>query len=196
MMHWYAGIGSRRTPPEVAERMTRAAMRLEALGFGLRSGAAQGADAAFEAGVSNPQAKQIFLPWKGFNGHGSGLHTISKEAMEMSMRIHPAFDSLSPPARKLMARNVYQILGANLSDPVLFVLCWTPDGCESGQERQRTSGGTGQAIALASNCGIPVFNLQRPKALDRLRELLGQQGLLPMGAIEKSESEDPSPRPS
>jgi len=178
MMRWYAGIGSRRTPPEVAERMTRAAMRLEALGFGLRSGAAQGADAAFEAGVSNPLAKQIFLPWRGFNGHETGRCTLSQDAMDMAKRFHPGFEHLSIPAKKLMARNSYQILGPDLSDPVLFVLCWTPDGCESAQERQRGTGGTGQAIAMASACSIPVFNMQRPKALDRLREFLDQQGLL------------------
>lgn len=62
----------------------------------------------------------------------------------------------------------YQILGRDLSDPVDFVVCWTPDGCESEKERSRASGGTGQAIALASRLGIPVFNLARDAALQRI----------------------------
>jgi hypothetical protein len=60
----YAGIGSRETPADVMALMGRVAARLEVLGWTLRSGAAQGADQAFEAGVSSK--KEIFLPWKGF----------------------------------------------------------------------------------------------------------------------------------
>lgn len=61
----YAGIGSRRTPPEVLGRMRRVAERLDARGYTLRSGGADGADSAFADGATD---KEIFLPWRGFNG--------------------------------------------------------------------------------------------------------------------------------
>ena len=73
-------------------------------------------------------------------------------------------------AQALMARNVHQILGSDLRSPVDFVACWTPDGCESEGERSRTTGGTGQAIALADRWGIPIYNLARPTAMARLTE--------------------------
>lgn len=71
-----------------------------------------------------------------------------------------------------MARNGHQVLGATLDQPVSFVLCWTPDGAESEAQRTRDTGGTGQAIALASRHGIPVFNLANRGALNRVAALL------------------------
>ncbi|NVZ11741.1 hypothetical protein HW932_21060 [Allochromatium humboldtianum] len=140
-------------------------------GYTLRSGAANGADCAFEAGSDRCE---IYLPWPGFNGHESERHHLSDEAMRLAEQLHPAWAQLSPAARKLMARNGYQILGADLRSPVDFVVCWTPDGSQTEAERSRLTGGTGQAIALADRWGIPVFNLARPGALEQLGDLVRQ----------------------
>jgi len=40
------------------------------------------------------------------------------------------------------------------------VLVWTPDGAENTAQRTMKTGGTGQAIDMASRKNIPVFNLQ------------------------------------
>ena len=77
-------------------------------------------------------------------------------------------------AKLLHARNCHQILGAGLDDPVRFVIAWTPDGCESEEQRYRATGGTGQAIALASQQGVPVVNLANPRAIPRISDLLPQ----------------------
>ncbi|MHB1201323.1 MAG: A1S_2505 family phage non-structural protein [Polaromonas sp.] len=166
----YAGIGSRATPPEVLHRMTRIAERLEARGYTLRSGAAAGADAAFENGALS---KQIFLPWAGFNGNASPLDHPTDEAIGVAKVVHPAFDRLADAAVRLISRNSHQILGQNLDAPVDFVVCWTPDGAETEAQRSQVSGGTGQAIALASRWNIPVFNLANQDALQRIAALLG-----------------------
>lgn len=167
----YAGIGSRQTPREICDLMTRIARRLAARGFTLRSGGADGADLAFEAGAGD--SKEIFLPWKGFNGSDSPLHKqYSKydQAMVLASSLHPAWHSLGNGPRSMMARNCCQVLGENLDSPSKFIVCWTPDGCESIHERSRRTGGTGQAIALAFREDIPVFNLKRPDAMERLAE--------------------------
>ena len=168
-LRFYAGIGSRQTPPEILAKMQAIAAQLEARGFVLRSGGADGADTAFELGCT---AKEIFLPWPGFNGRSSPFDRPSKAAFELAAQTHPAFDRLSAASRKLMARNGHQVLGATLDQPVSFVLCWTPDGAESEAQRTRETGGTGQAIALASRHGIPVFNLANRGALNRVAALL------------------------
>lgn len=154
----YAGIGSRQTPVEIQTFMRNAASQLEQLGLILRSGGADGADSAFEAGIQSHKNKEIFLPWGGFNGRRTwhdGIRLLSAEATpkahEIAARFHPVWDKLQPNIRALHARNVAQVLGANLDDPVLFVLCWTPNG--SG------SGGTGQAIRIAKGFDIPVFDM-------------------------------------
>ena len=74
-----------------------------------------------------------------------------------------------------MARNSHQILGWDLRSPVDLVVAWTPDGAENEKERSHATGGTGQTIALASRWKIPVFNLARPDAMDRLGAFLAQK---------------------
>ena len=145
MTKFYAGIGSRETPADILTLMTSIAREAAADGYILRSGAAQGADSAFEAGAGD--AKEIWLPWRGFNNHPSRL-LPSAEAFILAEKFHPAWERCSPAARKLHARNCHQVLGADLATPVEFVICWTKDG--------RASGGTGQAIRIAQARGIPV----------------------------------------
>lgn len=166
----YAGIGSRKAPSAELARMTQAAKRLAGMGYTLRSGAAPGADSAFEAGAGTK--KEIFLPWRGFNGSTSRFVEPTREAVEVAACLHPAWDKLSPSVRKLMARNSHQILGVDLGTPVDFVVCWTDCGAESEAERTQATGGTGQAIALASRWGIPVFNFAKPDAGERLKNFV------------------------
>lgn len=153
-MLYYAGVGSRQTPPAMMDFMTRIAQRLDANGYTLRSGGANGADTAFERGA---QSKVIYLPWPYFNGNDSVRFGATKAAYEIAEEFHPAWDRLSDAARKLMARNTHQVLGDDVLDSrqySRFVLCWTPHG--SG------SGGTGQAIRIAKAYQIPVFDLGSP----------------------------------
>jgi len=151
MTQFYAGIGSRKTPEDICCHMAMAATQLAEHGFILRSGAAPGADAAFERGVFDDSMKQIFLPWPRYNKHPSPYSDPLDEAHSIAQHFHPAWSSLTQGVQKLMARNVHQILGPSLNEPVSFVICWTPNG--SG------SGGTGQAIRIAQASHIPVFDL-------------------------------------
>lgn len=153
----YAGIGSRETPRPVLLYMTAIAKRLAKFGYTCNSGGAPGADSAFERGaVIN---RQIFLPWDGFNEkhietmnklHNTWNYSVPPFNEELVLKYHPRPASLSDAGWKLMSRNSYQVLGPDLKSPVEFVLCWTKDG--------KASGGTGQAIRIANDCNIPVFN--------------------------------------
>lgn len=148
----YAGIGSRDTPADVLQDMFNAAAYLASINFTLRSGAADGADTAFEMGCDSQNGpKEIFLPWPGFNGSKEVCIPIPNAAFEIAAKYHPNWGRLRQPVRNLMARNALQILGPNLNQPADFVLCWTPMG--SG------SGGTGQAIRHARAIGVPVFDM-------------------------------------
>lgn len=152
----YAGIGSRQsgnavcpdTGKPILHCMKEIAQYLEEKGYTLNSGGAIGADQAFESGVQSSFKKQIFFASDADNK----TRAIAKE-------LHPAPQSLHGYVLDLMARNTFQIFGRNLNKPVDFVLCWTPDGCESYTKRTRSTGGTGQAIEMASRKGIPVINM-------------------------------------
>src|SRR3990167_10553936 len=98
--------------------MTFCAQKLSELGYTLRSGGAPGSDTAFEAGATR---REIYLPWKGFNNNTSHLFAISEEAEELASWYHPGWVNLDQAARKLMARNGYQVLGSKLDDPSEFL---------------------------------------------------------------------------
>lgn len=165
----YTGIGSRETPPEILEVMVELATRLNGAGWLLRSGGANGADRAFEAGAG--PNKRIYTPWEGFSGKPL-LFPVTEEALSIASQHHPRWQKLSQGAKLLMGRNVYQVLSETLSHPSRFVVCWTPDGCTHYSTRSEQTGGTGMAISLASHHGIEVFNLKLVEHLDRVKRFL------------------------
>lgn len=146
-MKFYAGIGSRETPADVAELMTRIAQHLSAEGYTLRSGHASGADQAFEAGTGS---KEIYIPWKRFNASPDGI-LPSPAAFVMAEDFHPNWKNCNYASKALHARNCHQVLGLGLDEPVEFVIAWTYDGTPVG--------GTGQALRIAEHHRIPIFNL-------------------------------------
>lgn len=168
----YAGVGSRETPAEIMTMMTAAARQLEEAGLILRSGGAKGADTAFEHGVWHWPNKQIFLPYGGFNKRRTvepGICFIPVDKMEEANKIaakhHPAWKKLPDNIRTFHIRNVAQVLGQDLDDPSLFVLCWTPNGAGGG--------GTGQAIRIATTYGVPVFDMGK-MGLDTIAQSITQ----------------------
>lgn len=159
----YAGIGSRETPEDVRAIMQQVAGYLERKGYMLQTGDAVGADSAF---VSGCQRKRIFT-----------AADATELTLEIAQEVHPAPWLLPSFARRLMARNTFQVFGADLDTPVDFVLCWTEDGCTSHATRRRETGGTGQAIELASLKGIPVINIRNDNWRDELKEALAKAGV-------------------
>lgn len=166
-MH-YAGIGSRTTPPEVLAAFEYLGCELAKRGYVLRSGGANGADSAFEKGCDAANGrKEIYLPWKGFNGNNSRLFGVTEEAEKAAAYYHPRYFQITESAQKLIARNTYQVLGSDLQTPSDFVICYTESG--------NGGGGTGQALRIASHYSIKVCDFGRfPKerAFDYARKLL------------------------
>jgi hypothetical protein len=165
----YAGIGSRKTPPDVLEEMTSIGRHLAVHDFMLRSGGADGADTAFEQGARNAKGKmEIYLPWQGFNGRPDGLVIDPGfEAIKVAATHHPNWGACSLAARKLHIRNVYQVLGSDLKTPSRFIICWTEGG--------KRKGGTGQALRIADTFSIPIYDLA--VQADRQRLMWFMEGL-------------------
>jgi len=178
MTKFYTGIGSREAPPEAIKWGEDLGFALAKAGYGLRSGAADGMDTAFEDGAQRASGiMRIFLAWKGFNGNTSPLYIVSPESMAMAATLHPAWERLGQGPRKLHARNCNQVLGETLDNPSEFTVCWTPDGCESEKARTSKTGGTATAIALSDRNGIPVFNLRNSASRAKLNAFLAERGI-------------------
>ncbi len=168
-MNLYAGIGSRETPSDVLQFMTVTATFLCANGYVLRSGGAPGADLAFEAGVPDPKMKEIYLPWKKFNGNPSPLYEVTCDAIDLAKQYHPSWSRLTKAGRQLMARNSYQIMGYDLETPVAFVICWTRLG--------KKLGGTAQALRIAEACAIPIYNLYFEETRNTIQNWMNTGGI-------------------
>ena len=170
-MKYYAGIGSRALPPGMFHTMMKLAEELAQEGYVLRSGGADGADTAFETGCNNAGGlKEIFLPTKGFNRNKSTFFVPSPLAFEIAARYHPAWNGLDPFVKKLMARNVHQTLGQDCKTPSDFIVCYTRDGSTGITTTQ--TGGTGQAIRIAHDLNVPIFNLKNKGTIEELRKYL------------------------
>ena len=174
MTLYYAGIGSRKAPPQVCKRLRQWGMALAEVDIVLRSGAAAGADTAFELGCDVKNGpKEIYLPWKKYQNNPSPYWYIPLEAYEIAADVYGSrWSFVSKETRMFMARDVLQILGITLDTPSNFVVVWTPDGVSTRKDRTKRTGGSGQAIALASELEIPVFNLKNPNADAEAKEFI------------------------
>lgn len=152
MAKYYAGIGSRETPGHILNIMGMLGRFLGQNGWTLRSGAALGADKAFESGCDAVNgAKEIYLPWRGYNHNTSPLHPrdypFTQPEIDFTAKFHPAWDKCSPSARALHQRNTRILMGMEALHgvqvtPVSFIICWTEDGL--------IKDGTGQALRIGN----------------------------------------------
>ncbi len=159
-----SGIGSRETPTHIQEQMFQIGVWCLENQVWVRSGHADGADWAFEQGAQ--EYCLAYLPWLGFNKHLTSrarwcIPQVTSAMLDITKKYHPAYEKLSPGGLQLMARNACQILGVSLKDPVNAVVCWTKDG--------EPSGGTGQAIRIAMDRGIPILNMYHQQFYDHLK---------------------------
>jgi hypothetical protein len=170
----YTGVGSRETPVPILGIMSVVAYYLAKAGYTLRSGAAPGADTAFETGAwaavdSDGTAKpEIYLPWRDFENRSSPFRAEPQdEAFTLAAQFHPSWDKLTQGGRALHARNVHQVLGFNVNAPDIsgFLICWTRDG--------KGGGGTGQALRIARHYGVrEVYDLANREHLEIVKEFI------------------------
>lgn len=182
-MKYYTGIGSRETPKDILKLMEDIAFKLAQKGYILRSGAAGGADTAFEIGTKAydaetsdgfncPTLAQLYIPWASFASYDEYykdwykvLDRMSKkaEAYQLASETHPAWDKCSKGAKALHARNTFQILGPSLNNPSIFLICWAKI-----DKHGNIKGGTATAWNLAKAHGVPCFNLYNEEDKQRL----------------------------
>jgi hypothetical protein len=143
--------------------------------FVLRSGGADGCDSIFEKVWDEDESrkKEIFIPWRGFNkrqGPKCSVPRFDQSVADKVLKINPHLYKTPHSHLLLHTRNYYQIFGEESisrfnsfghSLPSLFVVCWTPCGSERRETITRSSGGTRTGIILASQFGIPIFNMNR-----------------------------------
>jgi hypothetical protein len=177
---YYGGIGSRETPTDVLLEMTVVARWQRGRKRVLRSGAARGADDAFELGAG--YLSEIWVPWRKFpfreQSDADPYYSVipdgewHAELQRQAMRFHPAWSSLTQGGRSLMVRNMAQLLGGGPYEPASeYMIGYATCDC-----RGEWAGGTGQAFRGAKAHNIPVINFWTPRgplgATDVIEQIL------------------------
>lgn len=168
---YWSGIGSRQTPPEICNLMTKIAFKLEQNNYILRSGKAIGADSAFEKGIQNFKNKCIYTV-ENFDFSPENYEMCKSEILSI-LDSNINFENYSKSAQILILRDVNQVLGSRKTclKKSKFVICWTkhvnyyakpPNAC----------GGTRFAVRIALKYGIPVFNLLIKEDRERIEKFL------------------------
>jgi len=133
--------------------------------FTVRLGVNGPATEKFEKGI---QQTELILPWKGFNERESKFTFNPDEAYYVAKLYQPNYESIKDGAKIFLATNVRLIMGQKLNSPTLFLITWSQDGCEHARDRSIKTGNVGHVIAIATALRLPIFNLARPDALQRL----------------------------
>lgn len=174
----YTGVGSRETPDNILRVMEDIGEKLAYAGWTLRSGAADGADTAFEEGCDRVGgAKEVYIAWEGFSGRTSveeGIlvptGALVAKAAQIASQTHPAWDRCSRGAKALHTRNVFQVLGQQLDAPSKMLICYG-----KLDKRGNIQGGTATAWNLACQHDVPCFNLIIPEHYTRITQWLSTQ---------------------
>lgn len=161
--------GNDNPPPVVQQVLQRLIPELENRNYVIRSGGMKGVENIVEELARNIE---VHLPWKGFDGKDSKFTFTTDEAKEFAKRYHPAYDQAKPVIQTFCAKNVRLMLGKDLKSPTQMLIIWSEDGVEHARERTAKTGLTGVAVSIATEIHIPVFNLQRPDAEQRIMAYL------------------------
>lgn len=169
MNKYYTGIGTREEnlPKGVQSLMVAMGKGLAKRGYILRSGAASGADTAFEVGCESGGGEaEIFLPWRGFRNRRNQskdakirFYVPNDGRMEhagnywVESGIIPHYFKMSPSSRWFHGRNYYQVTGKDGTHSD-FVLYYAPHDLND-----EPMGGTRSAVMRARDLGIPTYNL-------------------------------------
>lgn len=174
----YAVTGNPDAPQEILDKIDRIVRQLDSQGYYTRTGGLDGIETVAEKAATTHLELQ--LPFRDFNQKQSKFTFSDERVMATAKKFQPGFDGLKKGMQSFLGKNVRLVLGKGASSPALFLLVWTEDGCESGRDRNIKTGFSGHPIAIASSLGIPVFNLGRQDAEQRLNMYLSSLAPIPV----------------
>lgn len=173
MKRYYAGVGSRETPPHVLELMENIAKELEKNNFYASTGCASGADSAFRVGCSKPRVYTCRGPEHGIDPSHYDNYWMTEHIIKELLG-ESRYNNMSSFAKLAHRRNCYQVLGDDLSTPVEFTLLYAKPN-KSGDV---VLGGTVTAFKLSKCFDIPIFNFYHKDTESEFQRHLDVMALL------------------
>lgn len=126
---------------------------------------------------------EAYLPWKKYNlGVSETFETIypSESSAKLLLAYNKSYAKLSNGLKNIVSSQYQSLLGKDLTTPVKFIIMYT----ECGLERRLTKedkdakydytsiGNLVPLLNIANDANIPIFNLKKEDAMDRLKEYL------------------------
>lgn len=167
----YAVFSNDQLPEHVQRQIQFAVEKLNAKGFTARTNCSKGAGQAIEQ-IANP--KELILPWSGFENKETKMGWTTGSALATTARFHNAWDGLSDAVKKIVASGVRLVAGDKMNSPALFLICWSQDGAEHISQKSQGTGNLAVPLGVASELLIPVFNLGKEGAYERLMRHIGE----------------------
>lgn len=166
---YIALVGSRKAPVVTLELFNWLGRYITDRGYAVSSGDALGVDrAGWEGAIQSSRysivESRIFLvDFEGPRKHRASLDnnfidssnlepSIQTEAYSIAQSVAPHITRLNDYVRSLHTRNVYQILGANLKNPVKAIFYYA----EPLEGDETVAGGTNTALQVAKLAKIPI----------------------------------------
>jgi len=165
-------------PEHIGRLFVEIGERLKQAGYTIRTTGLEGPDIET---AKIPDA-EVYIPWKGFRGIENNFSFPSDESKILAIQFQPAFrpgdrlpegDDLRKTFMAFLSVNIRALQGQRMNSPASLLIVWSKDGCEHARNRSAETGNVGHAISVASAMHIPIFNLNRSDAKDRLYRFLG-----------------------
>lgn len=166
-MKFYTVVGSRKTPKDICDLMSQIGIKLESQGWILRSGAAIGADSAFEKYVTN----KVIYTIKNFDFSPENYDFCKSELFSILGK-GLCFDNYSKNSQILILRDMNQVLGSikTTLEKSKFLICYTPYENYELNPPNNHCGGTRFAVRIAKKHQIPVYNLVNKQDKERIEK--------------------------
>jgi hypothetical protein len=168
----YAVTGNKECPPHILGRVKNIVSKLDKANFVLRTGGLEGAEETAETSVTNQLNIELHLPWKEFAGKTSKFMYSNELVKGIAKIFQPSFDTLPLPVQGFLSKNVRLVYGKDGKSPAMFVVVYSEDGAESPSEKTPKTGNILHVLSLAAATHIPIFNLGKPDAEERLYQFL------------------------
>jgi len=154
------------------EIFTELARKLDELNYTFRAGGDSSNDLE-NIFSNNNRNTEYYIPWGNFNKVSDAtLKQPTETAYEIAAGVHKLFNEQKPAVKSFFAREVHQLLGADLASAVEFLIIYTEDGAEKTRECKRTTGRASFMIRLADKANIPVFNFKNEQSILRFKSYL------------------------
>lgn len=163
-------IGNQNPPQNVSDALQRILPALDGLKYTARVNGFEGIGEVME---QNYQRTEVILPWKGFNDKESKFAFTTERAKGIAKLYHKSYDSMSNGIQAFLGTNVRCVIGHNLNGPVLFAIVWSSDGAETPSELSNDTGNLQHVLQMLFDLKVPVFNLGKPDAEQRILNYLG-----------------------